>query len=144
MTRNEEKDDQSVRIPLLEEDLEVAKQIVDGDRLTVETSVDERIEWARETVINEKVSIERVPIGRAVTDPPRIREEDNVTIIPIVREVLRVEKQLILVEELHVTRQQSAQKVEEPVSLRSMRAKITRTSNDENGNPQRAEEDSRS
>lgn len=140
MTSDRKPEDQSLRIPLLEEGIQVAKQGVDGDSVTVETLTDETVEWVRETVLNENVSIERVPVGREVDDPPRVREENGVTIIPVVREVLRIQKQLMLVEELHIRREQSAQKIEKPVTLRSMRANITRTSSDEGGNPGSAPE----
>lgn len=128
MTPDKEKQDRSVRIPLLEEDVEIAKRIVDGGSVTVQTSVDEKVEWVRETLIDEEVSIERVPIGQEVNEPPRIREQGRVTIIPIVREVLHVEKRLMLVEELHITRQQTETTIEKPVTLRNMKGKVTRKS----------------
>lgn len=113
-------------VPLVEESIEVAKRVVDGDSVTVQTRVEEQVEWVRETLRGEDVSVERVAVGRLVSDAPCIREEGAVTIIPIVREVLHVEKRLMLVEEVHITRHTTETKVEQPVTLRSMHGRISK------------------
>jgi stress response protein YsnF len=59
-----------------------------------------------------------------------VRTHGDTTIIPIVEEVLVVEKRLILKEELHVRRVVSNDEVEVPITLRKQRAVVER--NDEN------------
>ncbi len=125
-THDQEGQTRSVRVPLVEESVEVAKRVIDGDSVTVQTRVEEQVEWIRETLVGENVSVERVPVGRVVSHAPRIREVDGITIIPIVREVLHVEKRLMLVEEVHITRRTEETKVEQPVTLRSMHGSISR------------------
>jgi stress response protein YsnF len=43
-------------------------------------------------------------MGRMVETAPEIRTESDVTILPVVEEVLVVEKRLVLKEELHIRR----------------------------------------
>lgn len=125
-THDQEEQARSMRVPLVEESVEVTKRVVDGDSVTVQTWVEEQVEWVRETLVGEDVSVERVPVGQVVSQAPRIREEGRVTIIPIVQEVLHVEKRLMLVEEVHITRHTEEKTIEQPVTLRSMQGRISK------------------
>ncbi|RYY15982.1 MAG: DUF2382 domain-containing protein, partial [Alphaproteobacteria bacterium] len=51
---------------------------------------------------------------------------DGVTIIPILEEILVVEKRLVLKEEVHVRRTAAAEDVEVPVTLRKQHAVVER------------------
>jgi stress response protein YsnF len=53
-----------------------------------------------------------------------------VTVIPVIEEVLIVEKRLVLKEELHVRRQQTTENVEVPVTVRRQRAVVERVTPD--------------
>ena len=55
-----------------------------------------------------------------------MRTEDGVTIVPILEEVLFVEKRLVLKEELHIRRRVSTETVQVPVVLRKERAVVER------------------
>ena len=57
---------------------------------------------------------------------PAEREEDGVLIIPVVEEQLVVTKQLILKEEIRITRHRRTELVREPVRLRSEQAVVER------------------
>ena len=57
-----------------------------------------------------------------------MRTEEGVTIVPILEEVLFVEKRLVLKEELHIRRRVSSETVEVPVVLRKERAVVERVS----------------
>jgi stress response protein YsnF len=57
---------------------------------------------------------------------PEIRTENGVTIVPVVEEVLVVEKRLILKEELHIGSQTQTETVEIPVELRKHTVEIER------------------
>ena len=48
----------------------------------------------------ERVDIERVPMGRVVQEVPQVREEGDVTIIPVMQETAFVERRLVLKEEV--------------------------------------------
>jgi stress response protein YsnF len=53
---------------------------------------------------HEVVDIERVPVGEDVDDIPPVRQEGETTVVPVVEEVLVVEKRLRLVEEVRITK----------------------------------------
>lgn len=57
---------------------------------------------------------------------PVTRREGDVTIVPVLEEVLVVEKRLVLREEIHVRETLSREEVELPVSLRRQRATVER------------------
>jgi uncharacterized protein (TIGR02271 family) len=113
-------------IPLAEEELRVDKRTVTTGKVRIRTIVDVETELARATLDGEKVEVTRVPVDRMVDQPPDIRTENDVTIIPIVEEVLIVEKRLVLKEELHVRKRRTTEDVEIPVELRKQRAVIER------------------
>lgn len=119
-------DEQKFVIPLVEERLSASTRKVETGRVRVRTHVDERIEVVRQKLERDEVEIERVPINREITDMPKVREEKGVTIVPVVEEVLVVEKKLMLVEEIRLHRKRSYEKYERPVTLRAQRAEIER------------------
>ena len=132
MTKRREEPDETPRaadeetIPLVEEKLSVAKRVVPTARVRISTVVDERQEWVREDLRREEATVERVPVGREVTEVPEVRQEGDVLIVPVVEEVLVVEKRLVLKEELHIRKTHSTERFEEPVVLRATRAVVER------------------
>ncbi len=120
----------SHRVPIVEEQAVVHKQTMDGDSVTVQTRVGETTQWAQETLLEEDVSVLRKPKDQWISVAPEIREEEGVIIIPVVREVLHVEKRLMLVEELHVTRSKKERSIRIPITLRHTVVEVTRTEPD--------------
>jgi uncharacterized protein (TIGR02271 family) len=119
-------DASDVRIPLVEERLVTSKKEVETGRVRVRTLVEENETLVRETLRHATVEVERVAVEREVDAIPPVREEDGVTIIPVVREVLVVQKKLILTEEVHLRRQTQIEEHAQPVLLKSQRAVIER------------------
>jgi stress response protein YsnF len=113
-------------IPLVEETATVGKREVVTGRVRVRTVTDTIEELAYADVQRETVEVTRVPIDRMVETAPEIRTEGDVTILPVVEEVLVVEKRLVLKEELHIRRRVETETVEVPVSLRKQRAVVER------------------
>jgi uncharacterized protein (TIGR02271 family) len=113
-------------IPLVQEHLEVGKRNVETGRVRIRTVVDERLERVAQDLQQEDVSIERVPVNREVTHPPEVRELDGVLIVPVLEEVLVVEKRLVVKEELHIRKKRSSERYEEAFRLRGMRAEVER------------------
>ena len=79
-------------IPLVEETATVGKRQVVTGRVRVQTVTDTIEELAHAEVQRETVEVTRVPIDKVVETAPEIRTEGDVTIVPIVEEVLVVEK----------------------------------------------------
>lgn len=119
-------DPTEVVIPLIEETARVAvRQTVTG-KLRVSTTTETVTELARADLRSDKVDVVRVPIGREVSDVPEIRTEGLVTIVPVIEEILVVEKRLFLKEELHIRRSVETETVEVPIELRRQHATIER------------------
>ena len=119
-------DDRETVIPLHEETVSVEKRRVERGGVRVTTRVSEHEEIVRHALEQEDVEVTRVPIGREVDARPEIRQDGDTTIIPLVEEVLVVERRLVLREEIHVRRQTRTVQAEQPVVLRSEDAVIER------------------
>jgi len=119
-------DPQEVVVPLYEEQASVAKRRIVTGRVQVSRVTNEHEQLIEETLAREQVEIERTPIGKPVQVLPSIREEGDTIIVPIVEEVLIVERRLILKEEVRVRRVRSNQAHRERVRLRRQEAVITR------------------
>jgi uncharacterized protein (TIGR02271 family) len=114
-------------IPLVEERVSVAKREVETGRLRIEISVEERQDGVPVELSHDEVEIERVPVNKAVTQLPSVRVEGSTTVIPVVEEVVVVEKRLVVVEEIHVRRKSATETKEIPVTLRAEQVRIDRT-----------------
>jgi uncharacterized protein (TIGR02271 family) len=113
-------------IELAEEQLRVSKREVERGRVVVRTRVEEREELAEAALRQEDVTVERVPIGRMIEAAPPMREEDGVLIVPVLEERLVVMTELVLKEEIRITKKSRTEIVREPVRLRSERVEIER------------------
>jgi len=115
-------------IPLAEERVVVEKREVDRLVATVRLSTREEEVAVRETLRREQVDIERRPMDLLTDDLPQTREEDGLTIIPIVEEVLV--RRFHVVEELHIRRRAEDVEVEQTATLRRQEARIDRADTD--------------
>lgn len=89
-------------IPLIREQATVEKQVT-----TRPVRIAKRVQTALERIedagYQEEVQIERVSINQPVDTAPEVRMEGETTVIPLVEEVLVVEKRLMLREEVRIT-----------------------------------------
>jgi uncharacterized protein (TIGR02271 family) len=113
-------------IPVVEETARIDKREVQTDKVKVHTVVETSEQMVREALSSQNVKVTRVPVDQPVTTVPGIRTEDGVTIVPVLEEILVVEKRLILKEEVHIEQEVSQETVELPVSLRKQRAVVER------------------
>lgn len=113
-------------IPLVEETASIDKREVVTGRVRVRTVTDTIEELAHADVQRETVEVTRLPIDRMVETAPEIRTEGDVTILPVVEEVLVVERRLVLKEEVHIRRRVTTDTAEVPVTLRKQRVEVER------------------
>jgi uncharacterized protein (TIGR02271 family) len=113
-------------VPLAEEIATIAKRQVVTGRVRVQTLTDTAEELAKATLKSDTVEVTRVPVDKVVETAPEIRTEGNVTIVPVLEEVLVVEKRLVLKEELHIRRRATTETAEVPVTLRKQRVVVER------------------
>jgi uncharacterized protein (TIGR02271 family) len=118
-------------IPLVEEEAHVGKRTRTTGRVRIRTEVDEVEQLVAAELMQERVEVERVPVDRIVDAAPPVRTEGDVTIVPVLEEVLIVEKRLVLKEELRIRRSRRQETEEIPVRLRKQRAVVERS--DEEG-----------
>ena len=118
-------------VPIVEEVLTVQKHVEDGRQVRVRTIVENRDEVIHDTMRKGVVDVQRVPVGEFVTEAPRVREEGNVLIVPVVEERLVVERRLFLVEEVRLCRSTEEVPVDIPATRRVMRAVVEDVSADQ-------------
>ena len=117
-------------IPVVREFAHIGKRMVESGRVVVHKTTVERDETVEAMLLREDLQVERVAVGRAVTEAPAPRHEGDVLIIPIMEEVLVTEKRLMLKEELRIRTVRSEQAVTETVRLREEQVTIDQTGDD--------------
>jgi uncharacterized protein (TIGR02271 family) len=117
---------EQIRVPVIEEELEVGKRRVESARVSVRTIPRERDELVEQPLESMEVEIERVAIDRQIDAAPEIRNEGETLIIPVVEERLVVEKRLFLREEIHVHRRRTVTQFRQNVTLRSQEVIVER------------------
>ena len=113
-------------IPVIEESAVVTKRVVDRGRVRITKLVHEREEMIDEPLWQERVTVERVQVNQPVDHVPTVRRDGDTLIIPILEEVVVVEKRLVLKEELRVTMQRVSRRQPQSVTLRREEAVIER------------------
>lgn len=108
-------------VTLAEERLELGtKKVVDRRvRITRATRVDEKNMTAELT--QENADIKRFAKNEVLEaqNIPQIRQEGDVTIIPIIEERVEIIKHYVLTEEIHIIKKRSTERHQEIITLRS-------------------------
>jgi uncharacterized protein (TIGR02271 family) len=112
-------EDERVTIPVLAESLRLTRQLRETGRVRIHKQVTERQETVDVSLLQETAEVEHVAVGRYVDGPVPIRHEGDTMIIPVLEEVLVVEKRWVLREELHVRVRRLEHHEPRVVSLRS-------------------------
>lgn len=113
--------------PLHAEEISVAKQPMVTGRIQISIATHEQDELVEEILGREHVEIERTPIDRPLENAPAVRQEGDTIIIPVVEEVLVIERRLVLKEEIRVRRVREMGTYQERVKVRKQNAVITRS-----------------
>ena len=119
-------EDASVVVPVVAEQLDVQKRVVEGGGVRIRKTVHEREEIVDEPLMREEVQVKRVPVGRVVDGPVPVRHVGNTMIVSLLEEVLVVEKRLMLKEELHITKEEVETYKPQRFRLRSEEAFVER------------------
>jgi uncharacterized protein (TIGR02271 family) len=119
-------------IPLHGEEISVGKQRIVTGRVKVTTVTKEHEQLVKELLEYDHVEIERTAVGKEVDQAPSVREDGDTLIIPIVEEVVVVQRRLVLKEEIRVHRKRETQPYQERVVVRKQEAVITRLSDESN------------
>jgi stress response protein YsnF len=121
-------------LPLAEETVSVERRLVETGRVRVSLRTEVEQREVAETLHSESVEVEHVPVnphprrgGGGAAAPPRRRWR---WIIPVVEEVLVVERRLVLREELHLHVRRTAEHFRQTVPLRRQEVAIDATPGD--------------
>jgi uncharacterized protein (TIGR02271 family) len=118
-------------IPLFQEELSVSKRVVPTSRVQVSRVTHSHEQLVDELLEREQVEVERVAIGKPVDHMPSVREEGDCLIFPVVEEVLKIERLLVLKEEVRIRRVKGTERYQERVTLRKQEAVVSRLPIDE-------------
>ena len=113
-------------VPLIEEQLEMSKRTVPTARVRLEKTVETHDVQLEEPLAVSTVRVNRVPFGHVVDTAPPMRHEGNTTIYPILEERLVLTKELVLVEEVHITNEVAERQHTQVVTLRRERLDVFR------------------
>jgi uncharacterized protein (TIGR02271 family) len=121
--------DTQMTFPVLREEIEVDTRLADtgrGVRLRKTVSVHEQV--IDEPLLHDELTVERVPVDALVAadEAPRTRYEGDTLVVPILEEVLVVQKKLRLKEEVRITRHKREVHQPQTVSLRAEHIAVER------------------
>ncbi len=121
--------DSTLVLPVISEQVHVGVQQIDTGRgVRIHKTVTEQAHHIDESLLRDAVNVRRVPVDQvvALSDAPVARQEGDTWIVPILEEILVVEKRLRIKEELHITRTAQTAPYSDTVILRSENVTIER------------------
>jgi uncharacterized protein (TIGR02271 family) len=95
---------ESVVVPVAEERLRIDKRLVTTGVVTVEKRVRTEPVHLEEVLSHEELDVQRVAVDKFVDEAPQPYADGDTWVLPIVEEVLVVERRLRVREELRITR----------------------------------------
>lgn len=123
---DQERQPEDLRIPLHVEEVSVSRREIKKANVQIALITGTREQLIDEELTHVRVEIERVAIDQTVDVVPPIRQEGDITIIPVVEEIVVVERRLVLKEEVRVRRMSKKEQHQETVVLRQQEAVVTR------------------
>lgn len=111
-------------VPILAEQLNIGRERILTGGVRVRKTVHERTETVDEPTLQEQVDVERVPVNRFVAEEPAVRYEGDTMIVPLLEEVLVVEKRLVLREEIRITKRRANVRNPQQIVLRREEAAL--------------------
>ena len=117
-------EDNALHVPLIEERLEVSKRTVTTGEVLIHKTVETYEDGTTLPLTRDDVTVERVPINQQIAAPVQQRTEGDTLIIPVMQEVLVVEKRLMLVEEIRIRKNPVTQDQQVRETLRRERVEI--------------------
>lgn len=117
-----------VTIPVLEEEIKITKKIIETGHVNISKKINENTESFEIPLAEEEIVVKRIPKNELIdTLPPASRYEGEVMIIPVLKEVAVIEKRIMLVEEIHVSKLKTEKTETHEVVVRKEEVNVTRT-----------------
>ena len=128
-TKSTASDTSGITMPVFQEAIDVGVRTVDTGRgVRIRKTVGEHDQLIEETLMHDEIDVRHVPIDKivALSEAPASRYEGDTLIVPILEEILVVEKRLRIKEEIHITRNKRPQRFSETVSVKSETVSVER------------------
>jgi stress response protein YsnF len=122
-------DQDPIKVPVYAEEALVEKHVVDTGRgVRIHKIVAEHPSQIDETLMHDEVQVSHVPVDRivALDQAPATRYEGDTLVVPVLEEVLVVERRLRIKEELRITRTRREERHVETVVLRQEQVSVQR------------------
>ncbi len=113
-------------VPIIGEELEISKRVVPTAQVRLQKNTETFDVKLDEPLTASSVRVERVALGHVVEVAPAVRLEGSTTVYPLLEERLILTKQLVLIEEVHVTPEFSERRDTQLVTLRRERLDVSR------------------
>lgn len=127
---------ETVTLPVYQERLRVDTRLAETGRgVRVRKQVRSHPHEVDQTLWHDELDVRHVPVDRVVSAPPAARYEGDTFIVPVLEEVLVVEKRYRIKEELHITRLRRASRHRQTVPLRAEHVTVERFDDGDGGQP---------
>lgn len=124
--RNPPEHTEGMSIPVIEEHLNIDKKVIEKGKYRIRKTVSQEDYSQDVPTLHEKVEIQRIEVNKYVDKIPDVRYEGSTTIIPVIKEVVVIEKKLMLIEEIHITKTQEEVMVNVKDKLRKEHIEINK------------------
>ncbi len=125
-----------VVVPVVAEELHADAVPVETGGVRVTKHIETHDEVLAQELRKTHVDVKRVKTNRVVDGPQPVQRTGKTLIVPVTSEVLRIEKQWVVTEEIHITEREEREAVEQKVEVKREVPVIERL--DENGKPVQA------
>src|SRR5947209_12349028 len=122
-------------VPVVSEELHADAVPVTTGSVRVVKRVEGHEEILEQELRHGRVEVKRIKTNRAVDGPQAPQRNGKTLVVPVVSEVLRVSKEWVVTEEIHITQIEDTERVQERVQVNREVAEIERV--DEGGNIKR-------
>jgi len=120
---------ENLTIPVIREEVQVDKRVIDTGRgVRIHKTVAEHPCHIDERLLRDEVEVSHVPVDRIVPldAAPATRYEGETLVVPILEEVLVVERRVRIKEEVRITRTRREERHAETVMLKSEQVSVER------------------
>lgn len=117
-------------VPVIAEEARISTREVETGVVRIRKTIETAQEELDVSLLRERVQVERQPVERYLDEPAVPWYEGETLVIPVMEEVLVVEKRLLLREEIRVTTVRETSAHREAVTLQREQVEVTR---DESG-----------
>lgn len=130
---NARTEDGQLIIPVIQEQLVIDKQVIETGKVRVRKTVSEETASLNIPLIQETYDVQRVPAQQVMDNPPGVRYEGDTIVVPVMREIIIVEKKYELIEEVRLTRRTTAIPHVQEITLLKEHVQVERIQLDDAG-----------